>query len=149
MQLISKVDGRVSLPYKWVYGKVLGRYYDGLKNEGKFYGMRCPKCKKVQVPPKAFCGVCFEECTEWVELPNRGVLESFTTVYMEFPGQPMKPPYTYGYVKLEGSNTHIYHLVEEIEEKDIRVGLKVEAVWQPAEKRKGNLYDIKYFRPIS
>ncbi len=148
LKLISKVNGTVRIPYRWVYGKALGRFYNGLKYEGRFYGTRCPKCSRVQLPPKGFCGVCFEPCTEWVELPNRGVLESFTTVHMEFPGQPMKPPYTYGYIKLEGANTHLYHLIEEIEEKDIHVGLKVEAVWVEAEKRKGNLYDIRYFRPI-
>ncbi len=88
------------------------------------------------------------ECTEYVELPNVGVLELFTTVYMEFPGQPRKPPYTYGYIKIDGSHTHIYHIIEEIEEKDIRVGMRVEPVWEDPENRKGTLYDIKYFKPV-
>ncbi len=150
--LISKVDGHVNLPYKWVYGKALARFYTGLREEGKFYGTArksCERCKgAVQIPPKSFCGLCHEECTDWVELPNRGVLESFTTVYMEFPGQPTKPPYTYGYIKLEGSATHLYHMIREIEEKDIKIGMRVEAVWAPKEQRKGNLYDIQYFRPL-
>lgn len=148
-KLISKVNGHVLVPYKWAYGSALGKFYNGMKNEAKFYGTRCPKCQRVQCPPKSFCGLCFEECTEWVELPNRGVLESFTTVYMEFPGQPMKPPYTYGYVKLEGANTHLYHLIDEIEEDDIKIGLQLEAVWNDADKRNGDLYDIKYFRPLN
>ena len=149
MKLIMKVNGKVSIPYRWVYGKALGKFYNGLKYEGKFHGTKCPKCRRVQLPPKGFCGVCFEPCTEWVELPNRGVLESFTTVYMDFPGQPMKPPYTYGYIKLSGANTHLYHLIEEIQEKDLHVGLEVEAVWLDAAERKGNLYDIRYFRPVA
>jgi long-chain acyl-CoA synthetase len=151
-QLISKVDGKVLLPYKWVYGKSLARFYQGLKDEGRFYGTRrkgCTRCNEaVQVPPKSFCGLCHEECTDWVELPNQGTLESFTTVYMEFPGQPTKPPYTYGYIKLDGSATHIYHMLREIEEKDIRVGLRVQAVWKDQAERKGNLYDIQYFKPL-
>ncbi len=147
-QLIHKVNGSIDIPYRWAYGKALGKFYSGLKNEGKFYGTRCPKCKRVQCPPKSYCGPCFVECDEWVELPNRGVLESFTTVYMEFPGQPVKPPYTYGYIKLEGANTHMYHLIDEIEEKDIHIGLRIEAVWNEQSQRRGDLYDIRYFRPL-
>ncbi len=148
LQLVNRVDGHLAVPYKWVYGTALAKFYTGLKNEAKFYGVKCPKCKKVQCPPKSYCGVCFEECTEWVELPNIGTLESFTTVYMEFPGQPMKPPYTYGYVKLDGAHTHVYHLIDGIPESELRVGLRVEAVWESPEKRKGNLHDIKYFHPV-
>lgn len=149
-ELVSKVEGKVRIPYKWVYGKVLARFYAGMKDEGKFYGKRCPSCKGVQLPPKGFCGVCHVATEDgWIELPNLGTLESFTTVHMEFPGQPMKPPYTYGYIKLDGANTHLYHLVKEIAEDKIKVGLRVEAVWEDQEKRRGNLYDIKYFRPVN
>jgi uncharacterized OB-fold protein len=147
-KLISKVDGTVNLPYKWVYGKALGKFYNGMKNEGKFYGTKCRKCDLVQCPPKSYCGPCFEEADEWVELPNRGTLDSFTTVYMEFPGQPLEPPYTYGYIKLEGAHTHLYHLIDEIKEEDMYVGLQIEPVWNAPEKRNGDLYDILYFRPL-
>ena len=148
LKLIPKVDGHVNIQYKWVYGTALAKFYNALRTEGKIYGIKCPKCHGVQCPPKSFCGICYVECTEYVELPNMGVLELFTTVYMEFPGQPRKPPYTYGYIKIDGSHTHIYHIIEEIEEKDIRVGMRVEPVWEDPENRKGTLYDIKYFKPV-
>ncbi|MCB1309267.1 MAG: long-chain-fatty-acid--CoA ligase [Leptospiraceae bacterium] len=148
MQLINRVNGNVRLPYNWVYGAGLAKFYQGMKDEGKFYGSRNPRTGKVQLPPKGYDGTTFEEANEWVELPNKGTLESFTTVHMEFPGQPMQPPYTYGYIKLEGASTHIYHLIEEIEEADIRVGLRVEAVWKNQNERRGDLYDIRYFRPL-
>ena len=148
LKLITKVDGHVNIQYKWVYGTALGKFYNALRTEGKFYGIKCPKCHGVQCPPKSFCGICYVECTEYVELPNVGVVETFTTVHMEFPGQPRKPPYTYGYIKIDGSHTHIYHIIADIEEKDIHVGLRVEPVWEDPEKRKGTLYDIKYFKPV-
>ncbi|HMV76846.1 MAG TPA: long-chain-fatty-acid--CoA ligase [Leptospiraceae bacterium] len=146
--LVGKIEGKVNIPYRWVYGSALARFYGGLKNEGKFYGVKCPKCSKVQCPPKAFCGVCFEECTEWLELPNSGILESYTTVHMEFPGQPTKPPYTFGYIKLDGANTHVYHIVSEIPESELKTGLRMEAVWRDKKDRTGTLHDILYFRPV-
>ena len=148
LKLINRVNGEVNMKYNWVYGSVLARFYNGLKNEGKFYGIKCPKCQKVQCPPKSYCAVCFEECTEWVELPNVGIVESWTTVHMEFPGQPMAPPYTYGYIKIEGSNTQVYHLIDKIDPDDIKMGMRVEPVWDDQVNRRGNLHDIKYFKPV-
>jgi len=147
-KLLNKVSGEVRIPYRWVYGKALSRFYRGLKEEEKIYGSLCPSCKRVQVPPKVYCGPCFVECSEFVEVPRTGVLEAFTTVYLEYPGQPRKPPYTYGYIKLDGSHTHLYHLIEGIEVDRIHTGMRVEAVWVPPEQRTGNLYDIHFFRPV-
>lgn len=146
-QLINRVPGHVHVPYRWVYGKAMARFYEGMAYEGRFYGTRCPKCKRVQCPPRSFCSLCFVEAMDWVELPNSGQLTSFTTVYMEFPGQPLKPPYTFAHIRLDGSNNDIYHIVGEIAEKDLRVGLQVEAVWRPPAERRGNLHDIVHFRP--
>ena len=147
-KLLNRLPGQVDIPYQWVYGKALSRFYTGLREEEKIYGTICPVCKKVQVPPKVYCGICFVECTEFVEVPRTGVLESFTTVHLEYPGQPRKPPYTYGYIKLDGSHTHLYHLVDGLSVDDIRTGMRVEAVWKPRSERKGTLYDIQYFQPV-
>jgi len=148
-KLVSFVKGKVNIPYKWVKGKTLAKFYSGLK-EKKFFAVKCPKCQAVQIPPHSFCGVCFKKCSEWIELPNEGILESYTTVYMEFPGQPIKPPYTYGYIKLKGANTHLYHLIGQGDYEDkVKVGIKVKAVWNDDARRCGNLFDIKYFIPVN
>ncbi|MCB1139430.1 MAG: OB-fold domain-containing protein [Leptospiraceae bacterium] len=147
-KVLNKVPGVIDIEYRWVYGKALSRFYAGLMNEEIIYGTRCPSCNRIQVPPKIYCGVCFVECTEYVQVPRTGVLESFTTVYLEYPGQPKKPPYTYGYVKLDGAHTHLYHLVESVDLDQISTGMRVEAVFKPAADRTGTLYDIKYFQPI-
>ncbi|MBR31976.1 MAG: hypothetical protein CMN77_11720 [Spirochaetaceae bacterium] len=147
-KLLNRIPGSVDIEYRWVYGRALSRFYTGLKEEEKIYGTRCLGCHKVQVPPKIYCGVCFLECSEYVEVPGTGVLESFTTVYLEYPGQPRKPPYTYGYIKLDGTHTHLYHLVDGLDVSEIHTGMRVEAVWKPQKARAGTLYDIKHFQPV-
>ena len=146
-KLLNRIPGSVDIEYNWVYGRALSRFYTGLKEEEKIYGTRCPGCHKVQVPPKIYCGVCFLECSEYIEVPGAGVLESFTTVHLEYPGQPRKPPYTYGYIKLDGAHTHLYHLVDGLDVSEIHTGMRVEAVWKPREHRAGTLYDIEHFQP--
>jgi uncharacterized protein len=40
------------------------------------------------------------------------------------------------------------HLLGEVSEKEIEVGMKVQAVWKPAADRVGSILDIKYFKPV-
>lgn len=141
---VSVVEGSLRIEYEWHCGSALSRFYDGLQHEGRFYGTVCSKCQRVQVPPKLYCGVCFADAFEFVALPDTGVVESCTTVHLEFPGQPAKPPYTYGYIKLDGANTHFYHLLD----GDAVVGDRVKAIWQPADGRKGAMADVQRFTRI-
>ena len=39
-------------------------------------------------------------------------------------------------------------LLQEVDVKDVRIGMRVEAVWVDEADRRPNLDSIKYFRPI-
>ena len=41
----------------------------------------------------------------------------------------------------------ILHLLGEVRPADVKIGMKVEAVWRPKRERKGAVTDIAYFRP--
>ena len=144
-ELIKEVKAVVKVPYRWSYGEYLTLFFEEFRQNKKFYGTRCSKCKSVLIPPQKVCGRCFAPTDEWVEVSDHGTLLSFTTVYLPYPGQPTTPPYTYGNILLDGANTIFAHLIGEIEAEKIRCGMRVQAVWN--EERKGNLYDIKYFKP--
>jgi len=40
------------------------------------------------------------------------------------------------------------HFFGEMTKAEIRIGMRVRAVWRPAEERKGSVLDILYFRPL-
>ncbi len=40
------------------------------------------------------------------------------------------------------------HHLGEVDPKDIKIGMKVKAVWLHENERKGAITDIKYFKPI-
>jgi len=42
----------------------------------------------------------------------------------------------------------IMHLLGEVEPGDIKIGMKVKAVWKPEEEREGSITDIIYFKPL-
>jgi hypothetical protein len=51
-------------------------------------------------------------------------------------------------IRLDGaSEGGFLHKLGDVRPEDVRIGLRVEAVWRPAEERTGSILDIAYFRP--
>jgi uncharacterized OB-fold protein len=42
----------------------------------------------------------------------------------------------------------ILHLIDEVDPWQVEIGMKVKAVWKPAEERQGAITDIRYFEPV-
>jgi uncharacterized OB-fold protein len=137
----------LQVPYKYSAGPVASRFFMALRDEQKIYGIRCPNCGIVYVPPRATCGKCFSELSDWVELSGIGRVETFTRVNYLEPVQPVEDiPFILAVIKLEGADTGMAHIVGEVDEKDLKIGTMVEPVFR--EKRIGHILDIKYFRPV-
>jgi len=145
--LVRKTEEKLEMPYKWAYGKALTRFFIEIKENGQFVGLKCSSCKKVYVPPKRFCARCFEECSEWVNVKDTGVLISFTTVHMSFPGQLTEPPYICGNILLEGADTSLLYLIKAEDESKLSVGQAMKTAWKDQAERRGSLLDIDWFEP--
>ena len=116
-------------------------------SEGKIVGQKCPKCTAVYVPPRGSCPRCGVATEEEVELVDKGSVESFTIVHIPIPGNPIVPPYVCAMIRLEGANISFLHLIQEIDLKDIRIGMRVEAVWKDKSEWDTTLENIKWFKP--
>ncbi len=122
------------------------RYLQGLK-EGRLLGQRCPECGKVYIPPRGACPVDGVPTEEQVELPDRGTVTTFCIVNVPFLGQKIKPPYVAAYVLLDGADIAFLHLILDCPAEDVRMGLRVEAVWKPRDEWEYGLQNITHFRP--
>ena len=106
------------------------------------------------MPPRIVCAQCDVKNSEWVELKNEGVLAGFTIMYLPLTdpttGKPHEPPFVYGSVKLDGSDSVIDHFVniDPIPE-NVKVGMKLRAVFRDKKDRVGDLSGIRHFEPIS
>jgi uncharacterized protein len=121
-------------------------YLTGLK-DGRLVGQRCPRCGKVYIPPRGACPVDGVPTEEEVELPDRGVVTTFCIVNVPFLGQRIKPPYVAAYVLLDGADIAFLHLILDCAAEDVRMGMRVEAVWKPREEWEYGLQNITHFRP--
>jgi len=138
---------RIRLPYTWHVGKVGSRFYQEIKDNCKIWGIKCPKCEWVFVPPRETCPRCYCDMGEWVELRDTGTLLTYTVTRYAVPDiQPQKPPFALGIIKLDGASSGLVHLLGEVSLNDISVGMRVKAVFR--EVRQGNYLDIKYFKAL-
>jgi uncharacterized OB-fold protein len=94
------------------------------------------------------CERCFAELDEWVGVPNRGKVFTYTVLHRDLDEKPLEPPAILAYVKLEGSTGGLVHYLGEIEVECVCIGMEVEAVFKDAAQREGSILDIKYFRPV-
>jgi uncharacterized OB-fold protein len=121
-------------------------YLKGLK-DGRLLGQRCPRCGKVYIPPRGACPVDGVPTEEEVELPDRGIVTTFCIVNVPFLGQRIQPPYVAAYVLLDGADIAFLHLILDCAAEDVRMGMRVEAVWKPREEWEYGLQNITHFRP--
>ena len=144
------IKWKTDLPYRYSIGKLAVKFFEELKKNKKILGSKCPKCGKVNMPPRAVCADCFVQMTlkDMVELPPRGTLEGFTVVNYPFTdpttGGLRMFPYGYAIFKLDGADTYMMHFVDETDPSKLKIGQRVEAVFK--EEREGNLGDIPYFK---
>jgi len=144
----------ISVNQKFATGPVMGKFLKALK-EKKILANQCPKCGRLQLPPREVCAECRVEATGWKEVGPRGSLMVIDIVYYASPdpltGETRETPYGSIHVLLDGckGNETFWHLLRrdqifEVKEawKD-QPGSRLRPVW--ADIRTGSIHDIQYF----
>jgi uncharacterized OB-fold protein len=114
-------------------------YLRGLA-EHRLLGQRCGVCGQVYVPTRGTCPADGVTMTEEVELPESGTVTTFCIVNVGYPGQKVTPPYVAAAVLLDGADIAFQHLVLGCEPGEVRMGMRVRAVW-------GESGSISHFTP--
>ena len=143
---ISMLTTPVQLHYMHSASPEESRYLRGLA-EGRLLGQRCPACDQVYIPPRGACPTDGVPTREEVELPDRGIVTTFCIVNVPFLGQRIKPPYVAAYILLDGADIAFLHLVLGCAADEVRMGMKVEAVWKPRDQWGTTLENIDHFQP--
>jgi uncharacterized OB-fold protein len=135
--------------YAWDAGIAIGRYLRELK-AGRLYGTRCNKCNRTVVPPRNFCEWCFRPMDDWVALPDTGTVNTFSLCYVTWDMRYLTDPEIPAVIDIDGTQPAmgIMHMLGEVDPQQVEIGMKVQAVWKPAEEREGSILDIRYFKPV-
>ena len=140
------VSRPVRLDYTFTAGAALSRFLTNIQQK-RIVGQRCPQCTKVYVPPRESCPTCGVATSDEVEVAHRGIVTTFCIVNIPFPGMVVKPPFAAASVLLDGADIAIFHLLQDVLVEDVRMGLRVEAVWVPDAELAPTMESIAYFRP--
>jgi len=140
-----EVPGKLEIPYKYYAGEFDSKFLTALRDHKKILGAKCPKCRKVFIPPRSSCEQCYGKIEQWVELGPVGKITSFCVVRYKEPYLPAEPPYVLALIRLTGADSDLAHILGEVDPEKVKTGMKVEPVF--AENRKASILDIKYFKP--
>jgi len=137
------------LKYAWTAGVGISRYLDGLK-AGTLWARKCDNCGRTLIPPRMYCEECFRPTDRWVRARDTGRVNTFSVVYVNTDASRRKNPILVSVIEIDGASPEmgILHLLGEVAPKDVKVGMKVKAVWKPKAERKGAITDIRYFKPL-
>jgi uncharacterized OB-fold protein len=145
--IVEVVKVPVQLDYTYSAGEAASRFLRGLA-EGKLLGQRCPVDGKVYCPTR---GACAEHGVptkgEIVEVKDRGTIVSYSIVRVPAENLGVDPPFAAVTILLDGADSTFSHVVSEVKLEDVKMGMRVQAVWQPRETWTTSMKNIKYFKP--
>jgi hypothetical protein len=105
-------------------------------SEGRIVGHRCASCGKVYVPPRGYCPTCVVPTDDEVDVADRGTVTVFTVITpIQYHGQEETEDYVQASVLLDGADQTIMTRLDGVPNDDVRMGLRVEAVWKPEGER--------------
>jgi hypothetical protein len=135
--------------YAWDTGIGIGTYLASLKNR-IILGSQCKSCRKVVVPPRTICEWCFRPMDEFVPLKDTGVVNTFSLCYVTWDVQRIINPEIPAVINIDGASPMhgIMHMLGEVDPKNVKIGMRVQAVWKLASERLGSINDIRYFKPV-
>ena len=141
---------RFTAPYVLEYayrrstGPVIGRFLGALK-AGRIEGIRTPS-GRVMVPPLEYDPETGEGCEEWVDVADTGVVTTWSWVAEPRATHPLKTPFAFALIKLDGADTAMLHAVHADGPGTLKTGARVKARW--AAERVGFITDIECFEVV-
>ena len=146
-EMVEGVEHPINLTYNFSAGSATADFLNAIKR-GKIIGHRSSVTGKVTVPPRGSDPESGSKTTEIVELPETATVCSFTIVHIPIPNAPVQPPFVVANLVIDESDQTFIHLISEIPNEDVRIGMRVKAIWRPEEEWTLSMDNIKYFVPI-
>lgn len=81
-------------------------------------------------------------------MSDKGTVLTYTIDSESKPIHPTDEPVIYGIIQLDGADTGFVHMIGGVDPEQLRVGMRVQAVFKPKEERIGSVLDIKHFKPL-
>jgi uncharacterized OB-fold protein len=87
---------------------------------------------------------------KYILLEDTGTVNTFSLCYVTWDVRRIKDPEIPAVIELDGASPlhGIMHKLGEVEPQEIKIGMRVKAVWKSPDERQGAITDILYFKPF-
>jgi uncharacterized OB-fold protein len=147
-QRVLSITYHPKVAYRWATGIAIGRFLQEMK-AGRILGSRCGHCNRVVVPPRVFCEYCFRKIDDWPNLPDTGIVNTYSISHIAADTTRLKTPIIPAVIEIDGtSNAGFLHILGGVEQGKVKIGMRVKAVWKDSAQRQGSITDIRHFAPL-
>ncbi|MFI6518738.1 Zn-ribbon domain-containing OB-fold protein [Spirillospora sp. NPDC050679] len=143
---VTMITSPTRLEYRLQGGRALDRFLEGV-SQGKLIGHKCDVCGQVIVPMKGLCPKDGVPTTQEVELPDTGTVTTFAVNNLPDPRAP-EVPFVSAYILLDGAGLTMLSLVAGIPADQVRMGMRVKAIWKPRDEWGRTMANIRWFAPL-
>ncbi|MBZ0274327.1 thiolase domain-containing protein [bacterium] len=139
------------LEYAWDNGLAMTTYLEGLK-AGKLRGSLDRRTNRMMIPPRAFSEIAnLDPVADYFDIPDSGTVMTYTISYVNWDSSPLPDGQVkiFAVIAIDGCDEHmgLVHRLDDVAPADVKIGMRVRAVWKDAADREGKITDITHFAP--
>ena len=141
---LLRASFKLEYPYERSPGPVIGKFFEELSNE-VLVGTKNSK-GEIFVPAAEFDPKDSEHLSEFVEVKNEGVVQSYTWIEKPRVHHLIKESFAFALISMDGTNSAMLHMIANCKEDELEIGKRVKVVWN--QEKTQTIRDIKYFEII-
>ncbi|MEM7142337.1 MAG: OB-fold domain-containing protein [Actinomycetota bacterium] len=131
VEAVQSVRTPIRMEYTYTPGRAASEYLRAMKDK-KILAERCGTTGQVFLPPRGVSPVAGTLTDSKVELPDTGYVESFNITRVPIATRPdLEPPYCSAWILVDGASISMMGLVINVDVDEVRLGMRVKAVWKP------------------
>jgi hypothetical protein len=143
---VRAIETPTRLEYTYTPGRAATRFLRGIEKK-QLLGQRCTGCGRVYIPPRGACARCGLPTEEEVPVADRGTVVTFTVVRVPSENIQIELPYAAASILLDGADIPCQALLRDVRAEDVRMGMRVRAVWAPDAELGPTFQNIRHFVP--
>lgn len=144
---VTSVTTPIAIDYTVTPGRGLSSYLRAMKDKRVLADV-CPETGQVIFPPRGVSSRAGRPPTETVEVAHIGYVDSFNITRIPIKSRDdLHPPYVSAWVVPDGANVGSIALVAGIDPEEVRLGMRVRAVWKPDDELAESAANILYWEP--
>lgn len=147
VERVESVRTPISMDYTVTPGTSMSTYLHALADK-RIVADLCPETGQVLLPPRGVCATSGRSPAGVVEVADTGFVDSFNVTRLPIKGRDdLKPPYVSAWVVPDGASNGFICLVAGCEPDEVRIGMRVRAVWKPDDELEASAANILWWEP--